>query len=482
MLAQKETSIGEVFTPLPWGRFACKKADLARKWLDGAIIVDPFMGQGALFFALIDEALALNAALKSLPLHNLFGFDLKQSNIDAWLAQAAQKGIAAPPSNFQQADFFFLETALKADIIFTNPPWISFGDLEPRYKEKIKPVYHECQLISDTRNMLLGGSRIDLAALGLVKSCISLLKPQGEAIAFLPLSLFLSHAHESFRKFSWGRSATLRWIYDLTPSKAFKNVGCRYGLASFVMDKPANTAAPWRQWKNSGWQERRFSFAKPALAIAPLALPKTQAPRQGLNTCGANECFIFTHCTPSDDAVYVANKTLKAKLPAEFVYPLIAPSNILRDSQNIEKWVLLPYSKDGKPLSPQQLKKFPLLHSFLKRRQEALEKRKGTLLKSYMKKGVFYALLGVSHYSFTPYKVVWQAMGAKEFHPRIFEGCWQANQAMHAYIPADSHENALTILNYLKQEAVAKFLHSKGQQGSMSFAQPGRIKELLELM
>ena len=69
-------------------------------------------------------------------------------------------------------------------------------------------------------------------------------------------------------------------------------------------------------------------------------------------------------------------------------------------------------------------------------------RRKGTLINAHIGRGSWWALLGVGPYSFAPWKVAWEALGRKRFTPTVLEGRWQGNQALHAFCPCASAQEA----------------------------------------
>jgi hypothetical protein len=101
------------------------------------------------------------------------------------------------------------------------------------------------------------------------------------------------------------------------------------------------------------------------------------------------------------------------------------------------------------------------------------------MLNSMLKRGFWWALFGVGEYSFFNFKVVWEAYGKTTFKPKIFEGNWQANQSLQAFIPLKSHQEAKRILLDLSDNRIEHYLLSHKMQGTMNWAQPGRIKKLL---
>jgi hypothetical protein len=102
------------------------------------------------------------------------------------------------------------------------------------------------------------------------------------------------------------------------------------------------------------------------------------------------------------------------------------------------------------------------------------------MLNALIKRGNWWSLLGVGDYSFYPYKIVWEAYGRTEFHPKIFKGGWQANQSLQAFIPVKTMSEAKRILGLLKDKRVEEYLLSLKMEGTMNWAQPGKIKKLVK--
>jgi hypothetical protein len=102
--------------------------------------------------------------------------------------------------------------------------------------------------------------------------------------------------------------------------------------------------------------------------------------------------------------------------------------------------------------------------------------RKGTMLKAYISRGQWWALLGVGPYSFSPWKVAWEALGKSAFKPVVVSGEWQGNQALHAYCPCETQNDALRLAEALREPLVEKYLLASAMGGTMNWAQPGDRK------
>lgn len=127
-----------------------------------------------------------------------------------------------------------------------------------------------------------------------------------------------------------------------------------------------------------------------------------------------------------------------------------------------------------------------MLAAYFSTRKSQLLARKGTMLNTWMKRGQWWACLGVGEYNFAPFKVVWEAYGKANFRPRIFGSLdgrpWQANQAMHAFIPCWSLAEAEDLLRRLENSAIESYLKSLSVEGTCNWAQPGRIKRFLQFI
>ncbi len=486
-------SIGAVFTPPKWATFAIEKFGLLEKWLAGKTILDPTMGEGNLLISLVEAGLETGRKLADLPTQNLYGIELNTHYFEAFCSKIEKYNFKQ--TNFLNEDFFFTKTTVEVDIIFGNPPWQTFANLPADYKEIAKPLFFEYDLVGKAQDLLLGGSRMDIASLVIQKSIAKHLKTNGEAIFFMPLSLLLNDgANETFRNYKVGKTHfALEKIYDFGTAKIFENVATRYGLVYFRRDAFTQYPVPYLRLEQASWQTL---FARPLLrenaplsvttgeninlleTLALFTILPTQIPRQGVNTGGANDIFFFQSCESFDKENYILNE--KIILPKKFIYPLITSKNFQKQAKPT-KWVLLPYKKKGKPLDWAEIEKYPHLQNYLWQHKITLENRKGTMLNAVMKKGYWWAMLGVGKYNFAPYKVVWESYGRNTFEPQIFKSRWQANQSLQCFVPCETKELAEKILAYLQNPVIETYLLSLKMEGTMNWAQAGKIKSLFKI-
>lgn len=485
--------IGAVFTPLPWAKFGIKKFGIFQKWLDGIKIFDPTMGNGNLLAALVLYGIEQGYSISELPIKSLYGNEINTSFFRESLS-LFQKNFGIDMSdNFTNSDILLLPPK-SYDLLFGNPPWKNFVDIPENYKQKIKSDFLTYDLIDNKKNLLLGNSRIDIAALIIQKTIAHFLKPYGNAIFFLPLSLLLNDgAHKNFRKFKiHDIPFALKKVYDFNDLQIFKNIKTRYGLICFQRNKRTIYPIRFYRHENGIWQEYLgkplINHGDPISILAPqeinilknfkpIKIKKESIPRQGINTCGANNIFFFNSFKKLNNGSCLLNNEII--LPEKFIYPLLTAKNFKENIKIPYQWVLLPYNKNGKPLTEEQIKKIPNLENYLLKNKKKLTERKGTLIKTQIQKNIWWAMLGVGKYNFAPYKIVWEAYGKKKFHPLLITNKWQVNQSLQAYIPVWNKEEAQEIFKLLQNPIIETYLLSLKMGNTMNWAQPGKIKKLL---
>ena len=165
----------------------------------------------------------------------------------------------------------------------------------------------------------MGNARTDIAALVLLKVIHSNLKDNGSAIFFVPLSIFQNDgANQEFRNYNTrGIDFCVEKILDFNGEKIFDDILGRYGVAFFKRNEKQSYPIKYFVLNNNVWDVLK---AKPlfnrtdALTVfqndkieaklnsfSKITLPKNCQPRQGINTCGANDIFFFDTFDIIDD-------------------------------------------------------------------------------------------------------------------------------------------------------------------------------------
>lgn len=498
--------VGAVFTPRPWAVWLAEAGGAVDAWLAGATVLDPTCGRGDLLLGLLAAARRRGLPPRDWPVHRLYGVEREPTFLRQFVRQArAEFGVEWPRDRLTCADFLRAAPALRTDVLLGNPPWVNFADLPDGDKAALKPLFLRYGLIADRRRLLLGSSRIDLAALIIAKAVADHLRPHGTASFFLPLSLvFNDGAHAGFRRFRAGdASFALEAIFDLTACDVFAGIATRYGAGRFRRDALTCPPVPCFRGRPGAW---RRSWAAPlAGPDGPFAVADTAAelerlravpripvapgvrPRQGVNPCGASRLLFLDGVRPLDEKRVEATSAAlgRAVLPRRFVYPLLGGAQFNDGVAPPRQWVLLPHDPaTGRPLAAEQVAAEPELAAYLDRGRSALAGRRGRWLAAWIGRGQWWALLGVGPYCFAPYRVAWPAYGADRFAPRVFE-CWggqpwQGRQALHAFVACDSRGAAEGLAAALGRPEVEAYLRAFGAAGTRSWAQPGRLGRLFQ--
>ncbi len=499
----RRKSLGAFFTPPDQADFMVRTYGIHRDWAGGAVILDPTAGNGALLEALIRTALEDQIPITSGMLGRLKGIELEPA-LFADFRKRIQKTyhITFPAPPIEAGNILVYPSAFQADILFGNPPWLNFTDMSGRAKEESKPFFIHYGLAGSAGDLLLGNSRIDLAALVIMKTLSENLSHRGKAFFFSPLSLILNEgAHNRFRLGKAGsRNFSITEIRDYNGKEIFPEVATRCGFLCMAADQKMEEQIPYYILEENGsWQKKKAGpISSPGSAyvifdsreefpgnLPSITISKSSQPRQGINTGGCNDLFIFDRCEQSEkNLVRVSNRERTVILPDDLVFPLLSRKQF-KGKTEPEKFIFLPYSTDGRALTKKKLTQYPQAYDYLWKNQKILENRKGVLLKNRMKKGEFWSLLGIGPYTFAPWKIVWESYGKKEFLPRIFSRYkgkpWIPNQALQAYCPFSDKQEASRVLKELRNPAINLLLQKQRMQGTCNWAQPGRIKVFLNM-
>ena len=482
-----DLDVGQVFTPLRWAEWLINRWCVFDAWIDGARICDPTAGQGAFALAMLQIAKIRNVSITPDLLSRLKLIELYPSNLAIFRVRANQEfGVNFPDSCLVTRDVTTITKDQDYDILIGNPPWSNFVDLPPAYKEYLKPFFLAEGLVQDRRQTLLGSSRTDIAALVLKIVLGKLLRKNGVGYFYVPLSLFSGdNAHVGFRDYrANNRKFAVEELYEFTSTKIFHGISTSYCCVRIRMDVPQEFPVKYLRELDGQWIEHKaVPLREPEdqwrvvqdiddlkTEVIEIQLSAQQKPRQGVNTCGANSIFIFNH--------------EPAHIPKKFLFPLATKEMWKEQPPTPRRWILLPYDRvTGKPLSWQQIEHIKGLRDYLEEARSVLKMRKGILIRSAIEKGIWWSLLGVGPYSFSPYKVMWEAYGKSYFNPIILHEAdgqiWQGNQAMHAFIPCWSERDAKRILSELQNPAISVLLSQINGSGKRNWAQPGKMKKIL---
>ncbi len=499
---------GVVYTPEYWADWAVETYGIAEKWIKGGVVLDPGCGEGSLTTAVIRRAFHIGYSPTPDDLARLNCIDRDVKAIRAFREELQGiTGMHFSEVSLHIGDYLLENPGIRADVVFSNPPWISFGDMDNEDKGKYKPVFRSSGLTPNPKSLILGGSRIDLAALFVAVALNRDTAENGEGVFFLPSSLFRSEAaHSAFRqlKLPGGRSFALKEIWDMEGEVPFPGAGTAYCLAYYKADEIQQWPVSWylsesaNTWKKMAAEpaEGPESPLMPRPAGSPrirpprIQVPQGTVPRQGVNSQGATAVFQIREIGEVRDGrmPVVSKNGVQGFLPAELVFPLMSVSTFsenreIGDDPIPDKWIFMPYRQNGKVLNREELETFPDALEWIERHRDELESRRGMMLKQAIKKGIYWSMIGVGPYSFAPWKLAWESYGRNRFVPRLFcaeNGVhWQGNQALHAFLPFDNKKSAHRAFQDLLSPDLEEYLKKLGGAGTKTWAQPGRIRRLL---
>ena len=488
--------IGQVFTPLEWAKWAVN-GDAFDDWVSGGVVLDPTGGDGVFLESLVQVANDRDVPVTDEMLARLNMIEIDEEHCTTARHRLGVLGV--PDRNIVNADLFASEIPIRATSLVGNPPWINFTDLPETYKTYLKPLFVEFGLVQDMRRVLWGGSRVDLAALVLAKCVRDYCESNASVAMYLPLSLFMNDgAHDAFRNhYVTQNRIGLQELHDLSNRSVFEGVSTRYCLARMKTGTSTRFPIPFITHERDGATKKDVarpieSSDKSLVVGTELTLPrirveKSSIPRQGINTCGANRHFFFDSIETIDSGLVNArNDRGLFVLEKSLVFPLITSNDFKSSSASStpSRFVFLPYdTSSGRTLSRQSIEgDTPFAWKYLCSIQEELRVRKGKMIQSFIDREQWWALLGVGTYTFAPFKIVWESYGKKTFSPRVFEGDWIPNQSLQAYMPCRTEFDAESLLLELQESNIEDCLKAGRMAGTASWAQPGKIKQFLEVV
>ncbi|WP_219335672.1 Eco57I restriction-modification methylase domain-containing protein [Candidatus Synechococcus spongiarum] len=497
---QPDMQLGRVFTPFSWAEWCLETFGIYQAWQDGATIIEPTCGNGVFFRSLIRIAKRRGGSVSPSLLKLLFGVEIVHSDKESFLQEVFNlTGMYFPEKNYISSDFLLYNSNRTFDIAIGNPPWVNFTNLPTEYKSFIKIHFEKYGLVKKRQNVLLGASRIDIAAV-IIKKCMSMhVKEGGYGYFFVPLSLFFNEsANAHFRPcLNSDNVFSVAEIIDFPKNIVFPSIKTRNGFVCLVKSNSQISRISYREInKSNGKSSKSFwcfpsyhtgawklsKDGNPPAFLRPIKVNKYQKPRQGINTCGLNNIFIFQaiHQEKSHLSVTTFCNGLgeEVELSTEYMLPIVHAGLFGRKKSKQQKYILCLYHTNGKPLNWLEIKKLHGISEYLDKYKKEMINRKGVLIRNQISRGIYWSLLGVGDYTFKKWKVLWEAMGKKDFQAIVIDGNWQGNQAMHAYISSNCLEDANRIKNELNDN-LPNYLQSFGMQGTCNWAQPSRIKELL---
>jgi hypothetical protein len=471
MTDHRPGALGAFFTPPAWARWALDRLDAPALTAAGATVCDPTAGQGAFALALAEAWAGPRGAFDPAWARRITLVEREGAFLESFAQTWHRRwGFAFPEGNLVETDVVTSPPDQQFDLVVGNPPWVTYPDLGPGDQARYRPWFTALGLVGRAPDLLLGRSRLDLAALVTARAFDALVAPGGRAGFFLPLSLFHNDGAPGRWRARWPATA----VFDLSEARPFPDVATRCGWAEFCPWTPVTTEAHGTVEYFTGapgrWMSHRAvhdDAEAPLRLVEPgesddlpsLAIDPWQRPRQGINTGGLNAAFHVAAPPPGVDPAYV--------------HPLAAKA---------DRFILVPYDRRGRAVDAGEVERSGL-GRYWEPWKDRMASRKGVMLGTQLAQGRWWALLGVGPYTFAPYKVLWSAYGgqrldARVYGPRDDGAVWQGDQALQAYVPCLDKADAVRIAEFLNGDEVGRYLAGLRGAGTRNWAQPGRFKRL----
>ena len=339
------------------------------------------------------------------------------------------------------------------DLYIGNPPFINYANLSDTYREAVRQLWPYYFRIEKGFTMMLGSSRGDIAQLIFYYTVRHYLKNNGKFAVILPSSLIRGNkASSGFRDFE---NVNVQEIVELNSDNSFEYTKRK---SIYIIGKKGGGTLFPIPYQADGKTTQLYKSGDSLISLN-INLPENSwySARQGINTLGANNIFIFKKEKPFESSL---------------IFPLFKSSDIHRFKAIPTYSVFLPY-KNGKIIQESEMKVlYPAEYLYLCKHKEKLQNRKSRFIKQN-----WYALFGIGSYTFSKYKVVWKALGARRMEAAV---CSYGipNQSMHCYISLEDRSEAGFICGIMNSDFYTEILVDLNEPGAKSFAQPSSIKKI----
>jgi SAM-dependent methyltransferase len=348
----------------------------------------------------------------------------------------------------------------KFDMVVGNPPWVNWEALPEGYRDETKPLWIDYGLFSLSGNEArLGGGKKDLSMLMMYVSINKYLKENGKLCFVITQSLFKSTgAGEGFRRFQIGKKRQyfkVEHVDDMVNLQPFEGASNRTSVVLVVKNKTTNYPVPYTIWhkiqrgkfsidytiKEVISKTKRLNFkAKPIQgditsswitgrgktidALTRLCGKSYYDAFEGANNGGLAGAYWVHLIKIENNLVEIENlydagkkivKQYHCLIEEDIIFPLLRWGNMKKWFAQPKHAMVIPQDPDTRMGYKEEWIKsnLPRTYNYLKHFEKKLWHRKSKTILDIMHKSAFYAIFGVSKYTFSKYKVCWQTMGGK---------------------------------------------------------------------
>ncbi|MCA9892925.1 MAG: N-6 DNA methylase [Anaerolineae bacterium] len=415
------------------------------------------------------------------------------------------------------------------DVVAGNPPWVNWQHLDEKYRDKTRDLWHEYGLFTHQgMEQILGKGKKDFATLFTCVVVDRYLKDEGQLAFLLSRSTLKSGgAGAGFRHYLLKHGPLhVKSVDDVSQITSFG--GTKLDTIALFAEKTCgehnSNAINYALWRSNMRRKRledvplktifamttRYKMLAQPITHRDPSSPWLSAPEieltaiqkltgtspydahAGVYTGGANGVYWLEIVENREETVLVRNlpehskkslQSITAEIETNLVYPLLR-------GNDVQRWQAKPSAHILMVQDPQQRRgydeawlreAYPLTYGYLLKFKPTLLKR--AAYKRYFRDDApFYTMFDVAMYSFAPYKVVWQGIGAQSVQAAVcspFDGLpVMTNQAMHPFVGLEDADEAHYLAACLNSLPFEYALLAHSQAGSQSFAQAGMLNRL----
>lgn len=343
------------------------------------------------------------------------------------------------------------------DHVIGNPPWISWEEVSPEYRELTKPLWENYGLFTLSGSAArLGGGKKDMSMLMTQVAAEEYLRPHGRLTFLITQTVFqTSGAGDGFRQFNTGaRDLAVRSVDDLANFKPFDDAANWTAIVSLDRDAKTQYPVEYRLWNRLPGQrvDRRASLAdaydvtqrvslmarpvKAGKVTSPWLIGRQDALEAARGLAGQSEYAAKAGVTVwldgvfqlevtsrrADGLVTVRNfadvgKTALAQvedaIEPDLLFPYVPWASLGRWSAMPDRYLLIPQDPATRAPYPLEvmMQRWPRTLAYLRRFEEQLKARSG-YRRYFTAADPFYAIYNVSAETLATNKVAWRTMGS----------------------------------------------------------------------
>lgn len=339
----------------------------------------------------------------------------------------------------------------KFDYVIGNPPWVNWENIASDYKDRIKSLYKEYEILPKNTN---AATKIDISMLFVYRCVDKYLKDEGYLAFLINDAAFKAMAGNGFRRFRFKKGEEVKYfellkVYDLVDINPFEATN---RTAMFIVkknNKETQYPIPYIRWKKSNPNTIRTDMTldevKKLITIEELyaeplkkedeVYPLTTLDKKTIrlrNLIGNSyyKAHAGAGLSPSNifrikiigkrnDGMLIIKNLTKGKIEAEetevpieedFVYPILESKDVKRWHFKYDTYAIIAHDKDTlNPIGIDKLKKYPYTFKYLSKFEAKLKDR--AHYKAYGRDKPYYFVYCFANYTLTPYKVAWNRMG-----------------------------------------------------------------------